>query len=82
MRGAYDDETTRALRPARARMRCAAIAAGMFALLAGCGAPEVGPPNLLLIVVDTLRADHTSPYGYAAGATPRLAQLADEAQSP
>ncbi len=34
--------------------------------------------NLVLIVVDTLRADHTSVYGYSRDTTPRLRQLADE----
>jgi len=42
----------------------------------GCGAPD--PPNLLLVVIDTLRADHTSTYGYARDTTPRLSALATE----
>ena len=29
----------------------------------GCGAPAA-PPNIVVIVVDTLRADHLSTYGY------------------
>ncbi|MCP5042263.1 MAG: sulfatase [bacterium] len=33
-------------------------------------------PNVLLVVFDTLRADHTQPYGYARDTTPFLAQLA------
>jgi len=45
-------------------------------------------PNILLIVLDTARADAFEPYGAAAGATPTLAQLAsrgaavDQAYSP
>ncbi len=33
-------------------------------------------PNVLLIVVDTLRADHLSTYGYARPTSPHLTQLA------
>ena len=35
-------------------------------------------PNLLLISVDTLRADHTSAYGYHRNTTPLLSRLAAE----
>ena len=35
-------------------------------------------PNVLLIVMDTQRADHLTPYGYARPTTPRLARLAEE----
>jgi arylsulfatase A-like enzyme len=38
------------------------------------GAP--GRPNLVLIVMDTVRADHLSLYGYARDTTPRLKELA------
>ncbi|MGH0030359.1 MAG: sulfatase-like hydrolase/transferase [Myxococcota bacterium] len=41
-----------------------------------CGAPE--PPNLVLVSIDTLRADHTQPYGYARETTPTLQRLADQ----
>jgi len=30
-------------------------------------------PNLVLIVVDTLRADFTSPYGFEQGTSPEIA---------
>jgi hypothetical protein len=33
---------------------------------------EGGRPNLLLIVVDTLRADRTTPYGFSQDTTPEL----------
>jgi arylsulfatase A-like enzyme len=36
-------------------------------------------PLVVLYLVDTLRADHTSPYGYARDTTPRLAELARDA---
>jgi arylsulfatase A-like enzyme/Flp pilus assembly protein TadD len=35
-----------------------------------------GPQNILLITLDTTRADHLGCYGYAAAATPALDQLA------
>ena len=36
-------------------------------------------PNILLITVDTLRADHLQPYGYDRPTSPKLAQLAQSA---
>ena len=33
----------------------------------------LGGPNLLVLVLDTLRADHVSFYGYERGTTPELA---------
>lgn len=50
----------------------------------GAGAARTGRPNLLLISVDSLRADHTTPYGYSpkhkpeVQTTPALQKLADE----
>ena len=46
-------------------------------LLAGCSraAPR---PNLLLLVVDSLRPDHMGCYGYHRSTTPRLDRLAAE----
>lgn len=35
-----------------------------------------GAPNVLLVVLDTVRADHLSVYGYGRDTTPRLARLA------
>ncbi len=35
-------------------------------------------PNVLVLVADTLRADHVSAYGYARPTTPRLDRLASE----
>jgi len=37
-----------------------------------------GAPNVLVIVVDTLRADHVSSYGYARPTTPNLDRLAQQ----
>ena len=38
--------------------------------------PRVASPNIVLIVMDTVRADHLSAYGYARNTTPHLAQFA------
>ena len=62
--------------------------AGNLALGArGAGKADLGggPPgeaakgNVLFLVVDTLRADHLSMYGYERGSTPNLDRLADDA---
>lgn len=46
-------------------------------VLAGTSAAESAErPNVLLIVLDTVRADHLSLYGYAKPTTPNLAALA------
>jgi arylsulfatase A-like enzyme len=36
----------------------------------GCSRPENGPPSLILITLDTLRADRLGSYGYAGATTP------------
>jgi arylsulfatase A-like enzyme len=38
---------------------------------------ERGRPNLVLIVVDTLRADYTTPYGFAEDTSPELSHWAE-----
>ncbi len=40
-------------------------------ILAGCS-PALERPNVVLIVIDTLRADRVSSYGYAKPTTPRI----------
>jgi arylsulfatase A-like enzyme len=58
------------------------------ALLAQGCAKESEPPNVLIVVVDTLRADHLSSYGYPQATTPHIDALAAKglrfthAQSP
>ncbi len=51
----------------------------LAALSAGCGAggPRAGQ-NLLVITIDTLRADHVGAYGYSKGVTPNIDELATE----
>lgn len=51
--------------------------AGLLSLLAACGgAPE--RPNIVLITMDTTRADYLSCYGYPQQTTPNLDRLAAE----
>jgi arylsulfatase A-like enzyme/Flp pilus assembly protein TadD len=66
----------------------AGIALAVLALVAACGratggtkgaaSPAGGPPNLLLVTLDTVRADHLGAYGDAAAETPSLDRLARE----
>ncbi|HLK32480.1 MAG TPA: sulfatase, partial [Terriglobales bacterium] len=37
-----------------------------------------GSPNVLVIVVDTLRADHLSTYGYSRPTSPNISRIADQ----
>ena len=57
------------------------ILATWLAATGGCGskqsAPE-RPPNLLVVTLDTVRADHLSVYGYGRDTSPQLAELARE----
>jgi arylsulfatase len=51
-----------------------------FGLVLGCGRAEAPTlPDVVLIVVDTLRADHLSCYGYERNTTPNIDRLAREA---
>lgn len=45
-------------------------------LLPGCGRDAPARPNVVLVVIDTLRADHCSAYGYFRETTPNLEALA------
>jgi arylsulfatase A-like enzyme len=46
--------------------------------IASRAAPPSGAPNIILLMCDTLRADHLSSYGYAKNRTPRIDGLAAE----
>ena len=61
------------------RRATALLTLGLAAGLAGCGgsAPD-DRPNLVLIVLDTARVDHTSVYGYEKTTTPFLERFAAE----
>jgi arylsulfatase A-like enzyme len=61
------------------------LAAVVLALVAGCRADPrgslpatspAGPPSIILVSIDTLRADHVGAYGAKTGATPNLDALA------
>jgi len=41
--------------------------------------PETGRPNVILITMDTVRADHLSLYGYERETSPNLSRLSQEA---
>ncbi len=45
--------------------------------LDGLPSADPGAPNVLLIVLDTVRADHLSVYGYERDTTPHLSRLAE-----
>lgn len=48
-------------------------------LVGGCGRRKVKPgPNIILIVLDTLRADHLGCYGYAKDTSPGLDKFASQ----
>lgn len=51
------------------------LALGLLALSPGCWRREA-PPNVLLLVVDTLRADHLGLYGYPRPTSPELDRFA------
>ncbi len=61
---------------ARALLAIAAVA--VVALAPGCARPErAARPSLVIILVDTLRSDHTGPGGYHRDTTPGLDALAE-----
>jgi arylsulfatase A-like enzyme len=71
-------------------LRAAAVAAGMIAVPGGTlymnrsaaparpstAAPAAKPAPVILLSLDTVRADHLSVYGYSRNTTPNLARLA------
>ncbi len=52
--------------------------AALVLALAGCGRSSGEPRNLLLISIDTLRADRLGCYGYERATSPALDRFADE----
>jgi predicted AlkP superfamily pyrophosphatase or phosphodiesterase len=69
--------STRGWRPAR-RALLAAFVAGLVATAASVPSGQTRKPSLLLITLDTVRADHLGCYGDTAAATPVLDRLARE----
>ena len=60
-------------RPLRSTFLAAALLSG-----AGCGSAADAPPDVFLIVVDTLRADRLGCYGYPRPTSPNIDRLAAE----
>jgi arylsulfatase A-like enzyme len=53
------------------------IVLAALSFVGGCSkAPRTNPPNVLLITIDTLRADHLGSYGYDFDTSPNLDRLA------
>src|SRR5436309_4712262 len=70
-------------RPGRARRgarpmtpRFARLAPSAVALLVVCACGKAAPRNLLLVSIDTLRADRIGAYGYQRGTSPAMDRLA------
>ncbi len=65
---------------ARLATALAAAAAAAVLLLGACRprADRLPPSNILLITIDTLRADHLSSYGYSRATSPVIDQLGAE----
>ena len=54
------------------------LAATVLVALCGCARPQSPPPSILLVTIDTLRADHVGCYGARDAETPTLDRLAAE----
>lgn len=64
-------------------MRASAALASLAVVLVACGAEPTGPArykgaSVLIISIDTLRADRLGTYGYERGTSPRLDEFAKE----
>lgn len=57
--------------------RCRLVRLAGFILLAQLACAEVGPPNIILISIDTLRADALGSYGQSLPTSPTLDGLAE-----
>ena len=57
------------------RMGVLAAASLIFCLTSGCG-PDEPRPNLLIVLMDTLRPDHLGCYGYHRNTSPNIDRIA------
>src|SRR5216683_563311 len=57
---------------------CALLLLGLALFLGSCRQKKPPRPNILIITVDTLRADRVGCYGYAGGLTPNVDALAKD----
>lgn len=55
----------------------AAAAAAALAALSACTAPQSAKPNILILLMDTLRADRLGCYGYGRATSPVVDRLAE-----
>jgi arylsulfatase A-like enzyme len=53
---------------------------GVAGAVSACSSEPAGPPNVVLAVLDTVRADHLSCYGYALPTTPTIDALAENGE--
>ena len=60
----------------RTQKRCTSLLAVVGVILVGCS--EKAEPNVILVSLDTLRADRMGVYGYHRNTTPHLEALADQ----
>lgn len=59
-------------RAARGALHCATVATLALTAALGCARQAEGPPDILWVVWDTVRADHLSLHGHERPTTPRL----------
>jgi arylsulfatase A-like enzyme len=57
----------------------AVLVSTLLACACGCDRPSGGRPHILLVTLDTTRADHLGAYGYPRATSPSLDALAGEA---
>ncbi len=62
-----------------ARLLAAALLTGFLGLVGCGGGGDEAPPNVVVVTLDTVRADHLSLYGYTHPTTPSLEALAARA---
>jgi len=55
-----------------------AFAGALACVLLACAPAKIERPDILLVVIDTLRSDHVGSYGYSRPTTPNLDRLASE----
>ena len=66
----------------RKNIREAAIAIFFIAAMGSlicCSHQKENPPNIVVVVIDTLRADHLPVYGYSKNTAPFISHLASQA---
>ncbi|QKK02398.1 MAG: sulfatase [Pseudomonadota bacterium] len=65
------------MKQAKTRCRVLLLAVVAFSVtISGCSTGDIERPNIVLITIDTLRADRLGAYGYDRNLTPNLDQLA------